>query len=40
MASDPEYSVAMGGRIKDAVRYIVDPLEVGCPVLREFLTPS
>lgn len=39
MASDPEYSVAMGGRIKDAVRYIVDPLS-RIPVLREFLTPE
>jgi hypothetical protein len=38
-ADQPGASVAMGGRIKESVRYIVDPLGK-VPALRELLTPE
>ena len=39
LAEDPSTSVAMGGRIKEAVRYAVDPLS-DLPRIRELLTPD
>lgn len=39
LAEDPSASVAMGGRIKEAVRYVVDPL-AHLPRIRELLTPD
>lgn len=39
IAEDERFSVAMGGRVKDAVRYIVDPIE-HIPLLRELLLPQ
>lgn len=39
MTDDPARSVAMGARIKDSVRYAVDPLD-HLPRLRELLTPE
>ncbi|MFC5909843.1 hypothetical protein [Streptacidiphilus monticola] len=36
---DDTAAVDMGGRIKDVVRYVVDPLE-RVPAMRELLTPS
>lgn len=39
LAEQPGDSVAMGGRIKESVRYIVDPLGK-VPALRELLTPE
>jgi hypothetical protein len=38
-ADDPVTSVGMGGRIKDSVRYVVDPLAL-IPRMRELLTPE
>lgn len=38
-AQDPATSVAMGGRVPDSVRYVLDPL-VRLPRLRELLTPE
>ncbi|WP_370149644.1 hypothetical protein [Streptacidiphilus sp. EB129] len=35
---DPSATVDMGGRIKDAVRYVIDPL-CHVPAIRELLTP-
>jgi hypothetical protein len=39
LADDPASSVATGGRIKESVRYVLDPLS-RVPRLRELLTPE